>query len=308
MTELLNSVLPGDEITDLTPLSGGASRQTWRFAAAGRPLVVQVRREGDMAAMNREVATLRAARSAGALVAEVVACSADLAGTSEAFIVMAAIEGEAIARKILRDDQYNAARAVLVGQLGHSLGRLHSVPIDHVPLLEEVDQLDFYRTVFDSFGAPHPAFELAFRWLQSKRPGATRRTVVHGDFRLGNLLVNGDGLAAVLDWELAHLGDPVEDLGWLCVRAWRFGAKEHVAGLGNYGELLDAYEHACGVRVDVDAVHWWEVFGTLKWGIICMQQANAHLSGAIRSHELAAIGRRVCENEYDLFLALDGRW
>ncbi|MCU1367132.1 MAG: putative phosphotransferase, partial [Ilumatobacteraceae bacterium] len=113
---------------------------------------------------------------------------------------------------------------------------------------------------------------------------------------------------AVLDWELAHIGDPLEDLGWLCVRAWRFGSAKPVAGVGEYAQLIDAYRAASGATVDAEAVRWWEVLGTLKWGIMCIIQLQAHLSGASRSHELAAIGRRVCETEYDLFLALEDRW
>jgi aminoglycoside phosphotransferase (APT) family kinase protein len=132
--------------------------------------------------------------------------------------------------------------------------------------------------------------------------------VVHGDFRLGNVIVGEQGLNAVIDWELAHVGDPMEDLGWLCVKAWRFGGGPPVAGLGSYDDLVGPYEAARGVAVDRVAMHWWEVLGTWKWAIMCILQASAHLSGASRSHELAAIGRRVCENEYDLFLALEGRW
>src|SRR5690606_26243043 len=130
--------------------------------------------------------------------------------------------------------------------------------------------------------------------------------VVHGDFRNGNLVVGPDGLRAVLDWELAHLGDPLEDLGWLCVRAWRFGAEPRVGGFGPVDELVGAYEATAGVTIDRAALHWWEVLGTLKWGVICVVQASTHLSGMIRSVELAAIGRRVCEVEHDLLLLLPG--
>ena len=141
--------------------------------------------------------------------------------------------------------------------------------------------------------------------LAAGLPEQLPATVVHGDFRLGNVIVDEHGLAAILDWELAHVGDPMEDLGWLCVKAWRFGGDLPVAGLGAYDDLFAAYSDASGRPVDPDVVRWWEVLGTLKWGIMCIMQANAHLSGASRSHELAAIGRRVCENEYDL-LALMG--
>jgi hypothetical protein len=123
---------------------------------------------------------------------------------------------------------------------------------------------------------------------------------VHGDFRNGNLIVGPDGVRAVLDWELAHLGDPLEDLGWLCVKAWRFGSPLPVGGFGPVEDLVAGYERAGGRRVDLSALRWWEVLGTLRWGVICIVQTVTHLSGAVRSVELAAIGRRVCEVEWDL--------
>jgi aminoglycoside phosphotransferase (APT) family kinase protein len=128
--------------------------------------------------------------------------------------------------------------------------------------------------------------------------------VLHGDYRLGNLLVDDQGLVAALDWELAHLGDPLEDLAWFSIRAWAFGGPGEVAGVGTVDELLRAYEAATGETVDVDAFRWWRAFETLRWGVICMLQAHTHLSGASRSVELATIGRRVCENEYDLLRLL----
>ena len=147
-----------------------------------------------------------------------------------------------------------------------------------------------------------------FRWLEQNRPPVGPLCIVHGDFRLGNIMVGPDGLRAVLDWELAHIGDPMEDLGWLCVKAWRFGVRKPVAGLGEYDEFFEAYSRAANVAVDADVVRWWEVLGTLKWGIMCIIQTQSHLGRITRSHELAAIGRRVCENEHDLFLALEGKW
>jgi aminoglycoside phosphotransferase (APT) family kinase protein len=143
------------------------------------------------------------------------------------------------------------------------------------------------------------------RWLDAHRPPPHGPAIVHGDFRLGNLVVGRDGLAAALDWELAHRGDPAEDLGWLCVKAWRFGASAPVAGLGDHDELLQAYEGAGGAHIDRATLHWWETLGTLKWGVICIMQARRHLSGAERSVELATIGRRVCENEWDVLDCLD---
>ncbi|MEZ5142005.1 MAG: phosphotransferase family protein [Acidimicrobiales bacterium] len=247
-----------------------------------------------------EASLLRAAAAAGVPVAPVVAATDDPAVFGSACVVLGRLDGETIARRILRDDEYATARTVLVGQAAAALAAIHRIPIDQVPALREQEPVGDLRTLLDHLGQPHPAFELGLRWLAEHRPPAGRVTVVHGDFRLGNLIVGPDGLRAVLDWELAHLGDPTEDLGWLCVKAWRFGGWSPVAGLGSLAELTDAYAAAGGPPVDPAELHWWMVLGTLRWGVICILQAETHRSGMSRSVELAAIGRRVCETEYDL--------
>ncbi len=302
----LSAALGDAEITALRRLSGGASRETWSFVADGRPLIVQRQRAGDERDMLQEAAVVRAARAGGVPVAELLV--AQRAEDGAAFMVMESIAGETIARKIQRDDEYAAAREALVPQLGAALARIHALDPGSVPGLAPTDQLAYYTELLHSLGEPHPVLELVRNWLVDHRPSVDAGRLVHGDFRLGNVIVDHDGLAAVIDWELAHVGDPMEDLGWLCVKAWRFGGRPPVAGLGEYDALFAAYEDAGGAPVDPDVVHWWEVLGTWKWGVMCILQASAHLTGAARSHELAAIGRRVCENEYDLFLALDGRW
>ena len=299
-------------VTDLVRLSGGASRETWRFVVdagdgregTGVTRILQRQRAGSDRSVGTEVAVLRAAKQAGVPVPEVLAWSDAPDQLGAPFMVLSHVVGETIARKIQRDARYATARAVLPAQLGDALARLHSIAPDSVPSVEEVDQLAKYRETLDLTGQPHPALELAFRWLEVNRPAATRQVVLHGDFRLGNVIVDDEGLAAVLDWELTHLGDPMEDLGWLCVKAWRFGGVPPVAGLGSYEALFAAYEARSGTTVDPEVVRWWETLGTLKWGIMCILQTTAHLTGASRSHELAAIGRRVCENEHDLFLLL----
>lgn len=297
----------GDVTIDgLRRLSGGASRDTWRFSADGRDLVVQQQRPGDERNMVLEADVVRAASTAGVAVPALVV-SGDFDDGS-AFMILEAVEGETIARKIQRDAEYSTARARLVEQFGTALARVHSMPADAVAGLEHPDAVSAYTEALDDSGQPHPALELVRRWLIDHRPVEAEPTVVHGDFRLGNMLVGFDGLNAVIDWELAHVGDPMEDLGWLCVKAWRFGQAPPVAGLGDRDELFAAYERAGGRTVDLGVVRWWEILGTWKWAIMCILQAKAHLGGAVRSHELAAIGRRVCESEHDLFVALDGHW
>ena len=306
----LGDVLGLAGITDLTRLSGGASRETWSFRADERPLILQRQRAGDSRDMGVEAEVLRAAFAAGVPVPELIVSGSGAVGSH--FMILSHVEGETIARKILRDDEFASARGVLVPQMAKALATLHAIDPQAIPGLPSLDQLQQYRQTLDSLNESldqaHPTFELAFRWLEKNRPPTSRPSLVHGDFRLGNVMVGPDGLRAVLDWELAHVGDAMEDLGWLCVRAWRFGSAKPVAGLDDYESLFASYEVASGVAVDRDVVRWWEVLGTLKWGIMCMIQASSHLLGMIRSHEMAAIGRRVCENEYDLLVALDGRW
>lgn len=306
LTALLRQALGADEISALRRLSGGASRETWRFTAEGRDLVVQRQRAVDLRDILDEATVVKAAHAGGVPVARLIDAQRPDDGT--AYMILEAVEGETIARKILRDDRFAVARRRLVAQLGEAAARIHHLDPAALPALESVDQITWYTELLDALGQPHPVLELVRNWLIENRLPTSRSCVVHGDFRLGNVIVDDGGLRAVVDWELAHIGDPMEDLGWLCVKAWRFGGIEPVAGLGAYDDLFAAYESAGGVPVDPEAVRWWEILGTWKWGIMCIMQANAHLSGATRSHELAAIGRRVCENEYDLLRALEGRW
>ncbi|HEX7168962.1 MAG TPA: phosphotransferase family protein [Acidimicrobiales bacterium] len=295
----------GGTVRGLRRLSGGASRETWAFDLVrgdGALDELILRRDPPAAprgGMPREAALLRAAASAGVPVPEVV-------DADEASIVVRRIAGETIPRKILRDPDYRDARRSLASQCGAILARVHTLGPGVVPGLEQVDQVDQWRAMLDVLGHPHPAFELALRWLHGNRPATAPPTLVHGDFRNGNLVVGPDGVRAVLDWELAHAGDPIEDLGWLCAKPWRFGVSLPVGGFGSYDDLVQAYEAEGGRTVDRDALHWWEVLATLKWGIMCIIQTTAHTSGALRSVELAALGRRVCETEWDLLEMLPG--
>ncbi len=307
-------------VTNLSRLSGGASRATWSFdarfdsAADGtRRLVLQRERPGAISGvggMGREADLLATAAAAGVPVASVVATDLGAERRNDElgapFIVMERVDGETIPRRILRDDALSPARPLLVGQAASALAALHRIDPDAVDGLDETDQIEQFADLLDLLGETHPAFELALRRLEQQRREPRRRAIVHGDFRLGNLIVGPEGLRAVLDWELAHLGDPVEDLGWFCVRAWRFGSTLPAGGLGTAEDLLDAYAAAGGEPVSLSELRWWEALGTLKWGVMCVIQASAHLSGASRSVELAAIGRRTAENEEDVLELLFG--
>jgi len=301
----LAGLLGGGTVTELRRLVGGASREVWSFRLDERRLVLRRDPPGAVAwgegGMEQEGALLRAAARARMKVPEVLACG-------PSFLVLSWVDGETLARRILRDEGFATARHRLVSHFAEQLALLHTrVTPDQVPSVQLTDPVGDVRRRLDAMGEPHPAVELGLRWLEENRPPSRDDAVVlHGDFRLGNVMVDADGLAAVLDWELSHLGDPLQDLGWLCVRSWRFGARLPVAGLGTYEELAQAYEAAGGGPVDRDALHWWEVLGTLTWGVMCMVQARSHLEGGVRSVELAAIGRRACEVDLDLLDLLPG--
>ncbi|HXH57748.1 phosphotransferase [Iamia sp.] len=296
-------------VTDLRRLSGGASRETWSFGADGpvvgrRELILQRTRPGPSSlagpSMVAEDALLAAAARAGVPVPQVIVGAEATAPTLGPARVTARVAGEALGRRLVRAERTPEGRRHLASQWGRALAAVHSIDPAAVPGLEHRDPLARVREGLDLVGEARPAFELALRELAATRPAPGPERVVHGDFRVGNLLVDGDELTSVLDWELAHRGDPLEDLGWLCVRAWRFGGEHEVGGVATLDDLLAAYVAARGEAVEPDDVRWWIAVGTLTWGLICAVQARRHLDGHVRSVELAAIGRRASENEYDL--------
>jgi aminoglycoside phosphotransferase (APT) family kinase protein len=313
----------GGTVEHLRRLSGGASRITSSFdlapdlapdppasAAPPRRLILQQDRAGGIAPAGRvhtEAALLRAADAAGVPVPGIVALGEGDGpgeGLGTGWLVVERIEGETIPRKILRDPEWAAARAALTAQCGQALAAIHTIDPETIPALAPRDPLRNPLPFLDALGEVRPALELGVRWLGANRPPDGRRVTVHGDFRTGNLLIGPDGLRAVLDWELAHGGDAAEDIGWLSAPPWRFGASGPVGGFGELDQLLAAYAAAGGGDIEPEVVRWWQVYATVKWATICVMQASAHLSGASRSVELAAIGRRVCESEWDLFVLL----
>lgn len=305
------------EVDELRRLSGGASRETWAFRArrsdgATDELVLRRDPGASIGQTDRstEYRLLQAAAEGGVAVPAVRFLIDDTDDLGAGF-VMDRVDGETIPRKILRDGAYTGARSGLVDQCARAAALIHAIPLDTLPKLPYQDiatLIDQFRGVVDLLGEPHPAFELGFRWLRDHAVDlpSTPPALVHGDFRNGNFIVGPDGLRSVLDWELAHLGDPIEDLGWFCVKSWRFGnVDQHAGGLGSTTELLASYTAASGHAVAEEHLHFWELFGTLKWGVICEMQASSHLQGLVRSVELAALGRRIAEMESDLLDLLD---
>ncbi|HPA88263.1 MAG TPA: phosphotransferase family protein [Quisquiliibacterium sp.] len=307
--------LPGATgIADLRRLSGGASQETWSFDACfddrRTPLILRRDpkrlRRGRTTALSIEIEgkTLKAAARAGVPVPAILGMLDDADDLGDA-LIMQRLEGETIARKLLRDDEYAQARRVMAGQCGETLAKIHATDVSDVPELvvsPALTELARYHDTYRRHNHPHPVFDLAFRWLREHAPETPARpTLVHGDFRNGNLMFGPEGLRAVLDWELCHLGDPMEDLGWLCTCSWRFGNHAMpVGGFGQYDDLFAGYERASGRAVDPERVRFWVILGSLKWGVMCCGMADTFESGNDRTIERAMVGRRASENEIDL--------
>ncbi|HZR87591.1 MAG TPA: phosphotransferase family protein [Bradyrhizobium sp.] len=303
-----------------TKLSGGASQETWSFeiVQASGSLGAILRRAPKgygasptrAAGLGAEARLMQLAYDAGVpspRVLHVLTPDDDL-GTG---FVMARVEGETIARKILRDAEFADARPKLARQLGRIAATIHGLPREKLPELRRLTattEIAELAREYRSLNWPKPVFELALRWLSEHDPGPPEQeTLVHGDFRHGNLIIGPDGVRAVLDWELAHIGDPMEDLGWICVNSWRFGEIDKpVGGFGSREELFAGYE-ASGRKVDADRVKFYEVMGTLRWGVMCGGMMQRFRLGPDHSMERAMIGRRASETEIDLLRLLAPR-
>jgi aminoglycoside phosphotransferase (APT) family kinase protein len=307
-------------IANAVRLSGGASQETWSFDIV-RPdgVIGAILRRAPSgygaaperaAGLNAEAALMQRAYKAGVPSPRVlhVLQPQDELGTG---FIMSRVEGETIPRKILRDDQFAQARPKLARQLGKVLADIHGLALSQLPELRRMTaakEIAELERDYRSFDWPRPVFELALRWLRDRDPGPPHEmTLVHGDFRHGNLIIGPEGLRAVLDWELAHLGDPMEDLGWICVNSWRFGEIDKpVGGFGTREELFAGYEKA-GRGVDPVRVKFWEVMGTLRWGVMCCGMMQRFRTGPEHSVERAMIGRRSSETEIDLLRLLAPR-
>jgi aminoglycoside phosphotransferase (APT) family kinase protein len=300
----------------LTTIPGGASRETWLIEGdAGRWIL---RRDPPGAEsftpLGVEYAVISAAAKAGVPAPRPQRFEPAGGRFGTGGFLMEHVEGESVAPRVLRREEYAGARPRLAGQLAEALAAIHAMDVDALEGVPgpggnpAIAACELWESELDAIGEPLPATEAGLRWLRLNAPPPPERTVlVHGDFRLGNFIVSADGLAAVIDWELCHRGDPAEDIGWLCIRSWRFGNDDSpVAGLGGLEEFLDAYEGAGGTRPEPERLRWWEGMGNVKWAVICARQAHDHLTRRRPSAELASLGRRICEPEWDLLQLVAG--
>lgn len=285
-------------VTRAVLLPGGASKEAWAVDVDGSELLVRraaggVIHQGTLS-LEQEFRVLEAACEAGVKAPRPVAYYPDLGGR-EAF-AMERVRGETIGRRIVRDPPPG-----LPLQLAEELARVHEIPRSRLPFLTGSDPVARMSGELETVDEPHPAIEYGLVWLRERAPEPLPEVVSHGDFRIGNVVVDGEGLVALLDWEFAHLADPRDDLAWPLVRAWRFGADDRrLGGVGDVEPYLARYAELTGRDVSVEELYWWEVLGNVKWATGALTQSRRHLSGVDRSVELAVLGRLAAEMEYEL--------
>lgn len=300
-------------------LAGGAMHDSWAVDAQSgdrtHELVVRVSPAGraDHAKTVREFEALKIMWARGVPVPEPI--RAGEAPTGESYLVMARVAGDANPRRLITEPSLARARSAIIRQLAEALAAIHRVvPADvdaelRLPGPGEDPLSAMRRQVEDDYHLyllnPHPAIEWAFRWMDRKLaamlPTGRPIHVVHGDFRVGNLMYDEGGLTAVIDWEGVHAGELEEDVSWFCTRVWRFGKNDlEAGGLVSREEWVQAYERASGVSVDRERLAVWEVLQNIRWAEITMMQAKSHLDAQVRNHELAAIGRRTGDTELEI--------
>lgn len=311
-------------ITELIPLAGGASRDTWIVIGTldNEPIQLVLRRDLETAIIesalerDQEFLVIKAAYESGVKVPRPRWYCTIPAVLGKPFFMMDFAEGVSIGPKVVRAPELQAARQQLPRILGEQLAAIHAIDTHTLPFLQRPASgqspaqaaVADLRAMVDQLGIHNPTIEFGIRWAAKHAPACDDLTLIHGDYRVGNLLITPDGLNAIIDWEFAHIGDPHEDLAWPCVRDWRFGNTHlRFGGIADREPFLQAYEQASGRHINRQSVDYWEMLGNLRWAMTCLSQANRHLSGGDPSVEFASLGRRSAEMQMEM-LTLIQNW
>lgn len=309
-----------DNVENLRRLSGGASMESWMFSCADQDMILrrlpkdmkdigENEKDAGFISLSLQADIIETCYNHGIAVPHILArlTPADNLGTG---FIMNKVDGEALPQKLLKDPAYSKAIENLSIDAAKALAAIHNIALsnlpDDLPQLSAEQALGYQDKIYRRIGTSIPAFDLAIGWLKAHLPPAHQDCLVHGDFRLGNLLVNETGLTSVLDWELAHIGDPVRDIAYMCTPSWRFGNyKLEAGGFDSQENWLNTYEALSGTPIDRDRFRWWLMFNTLWWGVSCLLMGNAYRDGSLKTLERTIIGRRVSEVEIDLLLQFE---
>ena len=303
-------------LQDLQKLTAGASQETYRVS-------MRLESGEKTLALRRSQPTGEEESGVGALSLATEAKLIELAGSHGVpgpkilYVLQPAdglgpgffmewLEGDTLGQRINRSEHLAEIRPQLAHECGRILGRIHSLDweaaglTDQLPCVDPASLVKETFAIYEALSIPQPMIDYCWRWLNDNLPQESRRALVHGDFRNGNLMVTPAGVRAVLDWELAQVGDPVRDLGWICVNSWRFGNSElPVGGFGHIEDLLTGYRETTGLAVNPRDLTFWQVFGSFWWSIITLQMAHAWRTGEAPSLERPVIGRRSSEAQMD---------
>ncbi len=298
-------------------LSGGASQETYRLEIAdggGVERTLAMRRApGGMKVeptpghpgLDVEALLMRSAREVGVPEPEVFHVLDDTDDLGDGFL-MEWLDGIALGARVVRSPDLEEIRPKLAYLCGEALARIHSIDLATTGLDQKLDvispgaYLEQTWERYRMFDTPQPMIDFTGRWLQEHLPDGFAPALVHNDFRNGNIMFSAEGIVAVLDWEVAHIGDPMRDLGWICTNSWRFGRTDlPVGGFGHYADLFAGYESVSGETVDPERVKFWEVFGSFWWAVGCLGMAEHYRTGPDKTVERPAIGRRSSECQVD---------
>lgn len=297
-------------------LTAGANQETYRITlntAAGEQRLALRRSQPTMEAdsgvggisLDTEARLFQLAAAGGIPGPGIIYVLQPADGLGAGFI-MQWLEGETLGQRIVRAEEFADVRARLARQCGEILGRIHKLDWREpqleasLPVVDPATLVNETWDIYRQLNVPVPMIDYSWRWLQDNLPTKPAVALVHGDFRNGNLMVTPEGINAVLDWELAHVGDPLRDLGWLCVNSWRFGNSERpVGGFGEIDDLLAGYHETSGVKVSPEQLGFWQVFGSFWWAVVTLQMAHSWRTGETPSLERPVIGRRSSEAQMD---------
>ncbi len=316
LERVVTAHIPGcSGLVSVDRLSGGASQETYRLVVAtadGEKTLAMRRAPGgefvervpQHPGLDVEALMMRSAKAAGVPEPEVYYVLTREDDLGDGFI-MEWLEGEALGARITRSPEFEQIRPKLAYECGRILARIHNIDLDATGLRDKlwtIPPADFVEQTWERYRVletPHPMIDYAGRWLTEHLPSGSETKLVHNDFRNGNFMLSPDGIVAVLDWEVAHIGDPMRDLGWICTNSWRFGSDLPVGGFGEREDLFKGYEDESGVKVDPDHVKFWEVFGSFWWSSGCLGMAEHYRNGPDKTVERPAIGRRSSECQVD---------
>ena len=288
-------------VSNLSRIPGGASRETYRFRARyardGKAVerAMILRRDPPASLIETERETefraYRAFHALGLPVPEPIALESDGRHLERPFFVMEEVENCQVG-SILTPDPYGANREKIGDQLFTILGRIAGADVAAIGLADfdgakDVSQCWHHemerweKVIAEDSLEPQPIVQGALRWLKrNPPPPAQKLAVVHGDYRTGNFLYDADGnIRAILDWEMAHLGDPLEDLGWLIDPLWSHGDPTHPAGTIARAEAIALWEKTSGLKAEPGALLWWEIFASVKGAAIWLSAAREYAEG-----------------------------